>query len=254
MQEGGGGIAMSFKRTTFTTAGIMPIIAISLLTLLDACTGTANSAPAGQKAQATKVAESTLQEPKAAPPPEAKTADPKPKDPKEKVIPPKSPGDEAKPPAAAAKPGGESLILTVKLALMADPRLFPYEIEVDLKGQEAVLSGSVSTEEEKKTAAVIAQGVDGIKKVVNNLKVVKEASQDLNRKRDERITQQIKERFKKSKTLDEAGFEIKTQNGVVALSGKTRYQVIILEAAEAARQIPGVRAVQTGSIRLEASS
>ena len=244
---------MSFTRITFTTVGTMLIIAVSLVTLLHAFTGTGNSAPPDQKAQATTVAEPPRQEPKAAPPAEAKTADSKPKDPTEKISPPKNPAEEAKPQTSAAKPGGASLILTVKLALMADPLLLLYDIEVDVKGQEAVLSGNVSTEEEKKMATVIAQTVDGIKKVTNKLKVVKEAAQDLNRKRDDRITEEIKERFKRSKTLDQAGFEIKTHNGVVALSGKTRYQVIILEAAEAARQVPGVRAVQTGSIRLEAA-
>ena len=249
---------MSFARTTFTTAGMVPIIAVSLVALLAACTGTANSASPDETKPVTKAAASSA-ESKAAAPPEAKSVDlkskdPKEKEPKDKGTPPKKSIEEPKPVTAAAKPGGASLILTVKLALMADPLLLLYDIEVDVKGQEAVLSGNVSTEEEKKMATVIAQNVDGIKKVVNNLKVVKEAAQDLNRKRDDRITEEIKERFKRSKTLDQAGFEIKTHNGVVALSGKTRYQVIILEAAEAARQVPGVRAVQTGSIRLEAAS
>ena len=244
---------MSFARITFTTMGMMLIIAVSLVTLLAACTGTANSASPDETTLATKAAASAPTEPKGAPPPEAKNVDLKSKEPKDKETPPKKSMEEPKPVTSAAKPGGESLILTVKLALMADPLLLLYDIEVDVKGQEAVLSGNVSTEEEKKMATVIAQNVDGIKKVTNKLKVVKEAAQDLNRKRDDRITEEIKERFKKSKTLDQAGFEIKTHNGVVALSGKTRYQVIILEAAEAARQVPGVRAVQTGSIRLEAA-
>lgn len=245
---------MSCKRITFTMADAVLIIAFSLVTLLYACTGTGNSAPPAQKGLATKVAEPPLQEPKAAPSPEPKTGVLKPQEPKGKEVAGKQPTEESKPQTSAGKPGGESLILNIKLALMADPRLFPYEIEVDLKGQDAVLSGNVATDEEKKTATMIAERVEGVKKVVNSLKVVKEASQDLNRKRDEQITEQIKERFKKSKTLETAGFEVTTRNGVVALSGKTRYQVIILEAAEAARQVPGVRAVQTGSIQVEASS
>jgi osmotically-inducible protein OsmY len=43
---------------------------------------------------------------------------------------------------------------------------------------------------------------------------------------------------------------VKAENGVVLLSGKTRFQVIALEAAEAARQVPGVRAVDTTGIQI----
>jgi hyperosmotically inducible protein len=43
---------------------------------------------------------------------------------------------------------------------------------------------------------------------------------------------------------------VKTEEGVVSLSGAVRFQVLILEAAEAARSVPGVRAVKTDRIRL----
>jgi hyperosmotically inducible protein len=51
--------------------------------------------------------------------------------------------------------------------------------------------------------------------------------------------------------LEAAKFDIKTESGVVELSGKTRFQVIVLEAAEAARQVPGVKAVKTHTVRIE---
>ncbi|MDE3117713.1 MAG: BON domain-containing protein [Nitrospirota bacterium] len=213
-------------------------------------------APPPIKGPASKTAEpkpqDSLKEPKAQPP-EPKTSDAKTQEPKGQDAGPPKPKDQDPKPQEPGGKLGRSLILTVKLTLMTDPRLFPYEIEVDLSGQEAVLSGAVASEEDKQAATEIAQRVDGIKSVVNKLKVVKELPQALSRKRDEAITQYVKERFKKSTTLEAAGFDVKTEDGVVSLSGRTRFQVIILEAVEAARQTPGVKAVRTDGVRLEAA-
>jgi len=151
----------------------------------------------------------------------------------------------------ASKPAG-SLILAVKLALMADQRVFPHNIEVETKGQEVVLSGKVSSVAEKLASVEVAQGVEGVRAVVNKLEVVKEFEPALMRKRDQFITECVKEVFNKSATLKTADFDVKTENGIVELSGTTRFQVIALEAAEAARQVPGVKAVKTDAIRLEA--
>ncbi|MDF0664661.1 MAG: BON domain-containing protein [Nitrospira sp.] len=151
------------------------------------------------------------------------------------------------------KPLG-SLILSVKLALMGDSRLFHYEIEVEDDQQTVTLTGRVSTEEEKTTATEIAQVVPGVKTVVNKLAVEKDLAKALLKKQDEILTTLIKERFSKSATLKAANFEVKTEDGVVQLNGTVRFQVIVLEAAEAARQVPGVRAVNTERIRLEGES
>jgi hyperosmotically inducible protein len=144
-----------------------------------------------------------------------------------------------------------SLILTVKLALLGDQRTAPCTIEVDTKGQDVVLSGKVSSEAEKLASAEVARQVEGVKSVVNKLEVVTELHQVMNQKRDQVMTEYVRERFKKSATLEAARFDIKTEHGVVELSGKTRFQVIVLEAAEAARQVPGVKAVRTHAVRIE---
>ncbi len=176
--------------------------------------------------------------------------------------PPQPPTEQAAPPASkpvvpefkevpSRKPVG-SLPVTIKLALMADPRLLPYDIEVTVDGSKAVLSGEVASQEETRAALAVAQQVEGVKAVVSKLKVVPELARALARKRDETITQYVKARFKASTTLEAAAFGVKTEDGVVSLSGQTRFQVIILEAAEAARQVPGVKAIRTEGVRLEA--
>jgi len=153
----------------------------------------------------------------------------------------------------AAKPPISSPILSIKLAFMGDPRLFPYDIGVDMKGETVELSGKVPSDEEKHAAAEIAQKIEGVKKIKNELHITKELAGFSQKKRDELITEYVRERFKKSTILENAHFDIKTEDGVVSLSGRTRYQVIILEAAEAARQVPGVSAVRTDAIHLEGS-
>lgn len=151
------------------------------------------------------------------------------------------------------KPTG-SLILTVKLALLADARLFRYDIEVGEDGQNISLGGRVSSEEEKVAATEIARSVSDMKTVVNKLEVDKGLVQVLGKKQDEIISTLVKDRFAKSATLKAANFEVKTEEGVVSISGAVRFQVLALEAAEAARLVPGVKAVKTDRVRLGGES
>jgi hyperosmotically inducible protein len=116
------------------------------------------------------------------------------------------------------------------------------------------LIGRVSTEDDKTAATEVAQAVQGVKTVVNKLAVEKDLAKTLLKKQDDILTTMVKERFAKSVTLKAANFEVKTEDGVVQLNGTVRFQVIALEAAETARQVPGVRAVNTEKIRLEGES
>jgi osmotically-inducible protein OsmY len=197
------------------------------------------------------------------------TSTPKPEPPKlstePKSLPPSAPPAILEPPPEreAHEKGKEkdnrkkplgSLILTVKLALLADARLFRYEIEVGEDGQNIALGGRVSSEEEKGAATEIARSVSDGKTVVNKLEVDKGLLQALGKRQDEIISTLVKDRFAKSATLKAANFEVKTEEGVVSLSGAVRFQVLALEAAEAARMVPGVRAVKTDRIRLGGES
>ncbi|HET9845357.1 MAG TPA: BON domain-containing protein [Nitrospira sp.] len=145
-----------------------------------------------------------------------------------------------------------SLNLAIKLALMADPQLFPLEIEVEMDKGKAVLTGAVPTEEEKGKAAEIAGKVEGVEGVVNKMTVTPALRDKLAKKQDETIAHVVRDRLSRSETLKAVGFDVKSENGIVYLTGKTRFQVIALEAAEAARQVPGVRAVDTAGVQLVA--
>jgi hyperosmotically inducible protein len=149
-----------------------------------------------------------------------------------------------------AKKPVASLNLAIKLALMADPQLFPLEIEVEMDKGKAILSGAVPTEEEKAKVTEIASKIEGVEEVVNKLSVNTNLRASLAKKQDETIAHVVRDRLARSETLKAVGFDVKSDNGIVHLSGKTRFQVIALEAAEAARQVPGVRAVDTTGVQI----
>lgn len=144
--------------------------------------------------------------------------------------------------------------LKLKLAFMADPRLFPYDIDCRVEEKSVELTGMVSLEEEKNLATGVTTQLMKEKEVINHIEVRPSLSATLQATRDSRLTEFIKQRFAKSQTLRDTNFEIVTIRGVVSLSGQTRFQVIALEAAQTAREIPGVIAVNTHHIRLEAGN
>ena len=161
-------------------------------------------------------------------------------------------GDRPKAAEPEPKKPVRSSMVTAKLALMADPHLFPYDIEVDAKDKDLVLLGKVGQESDKRVATDIVRCLEGVHAVENRLKIEPDAAHGLVGERDKLITQLVKERFEKSKTLQSVKFDVKTEDGIVTLAGATRFQIIVLEAAQAARQIPGVRAVNTDAVRLVA--
>jgi hyperosmotically inducible periplasmic protein len=187
-------------------------------------------------------------EPKKKPEAEPKADDGKPQSedkPRTEEPPPSKPEETAKKPVT-------SLNLAIKLALMADPQLFPLDIEVEMDKGKAVLTGSVPTEEEKWKIADVAGKIDGVETVVNKVTVVPTLRATWAKKQDEAIAHFVRDRLARSETLKAVGFDVKSESGIVHLTGKTRFQVIALEAAEAARQVPGVRAVDTTGIQITA--
>lgn len=148
----------------------------------------------------------------------------------------------------------ESQNLELKLAFMGDPRLFPYDIDCQIQEKTVKLTGAVTLEEEKTLATLLASHLIKEKEIVNLIEVRPSLSATLQASLDTRLTELVKQRFAKSQTLRDANFEIITIRGIVSLKGQTRFQVIALEAAQAAREIPRVIAVLTQNIRIEAGN
>jgi osmotically-inducible protein OsmY len=96
----------------------------------------------------------------------------------------------------------------------------------------------------------VAGKIEGVEAIVNKLNVVPTLRATWAKKQDETIAHLVRDRLARSETLKAVGFDVKSESGIVHLSGKTRFQVIALEAAEAARQVPGVRAVDTTGVQI----
>jgi hyperosmotically inducible protein len=135
---------------------------------------------------------------------------------------------------------------------MADTRLFPYDIECHIQEKTIELKGVVSREEEKTLASLLTANLLTEKDIINNIEVQPALSAKIQGTSDSRLTDLVKQRFANSQTLRETNFEVVTLLGVVSLKGHTRFQVIVLEAAQAAREVPGVIAVDTQNVRLGA--
>jgi osmotically-inducible protein OsmY len=141
--------------------------------------------------------------------------------------------------------------LALKLAFLSDPRLFPYDIECHIKEKTVELTGVVAFEEEKILAALLTAQLVEEKDILNHLEVRPALHGTIQAASDARVTELVKQRFAQSQTLKEANFEVITIRGIVSLRGRTRFQVIALEAAQTAREIPGVFAVDTQHVRIE---
>lgn len=72
---------------------------------------------------------------------------------------------------ASAKEAMSDAAITgkVKAAVMAEPGIRSLKIDVDTKDGVVTLNGKIDTQEQKNRAMQVAQGVDGVKSVVDHL-------------------------------------------------------------------------------------
>ena len=74
---------------------------------------------------------------------------------------------------AGSAVGDAALTTKVKTKFLADTSISGLKIDVDTKGDVVTLSGTVPTAAEKRKAVEVAKATDGVKSVVDNLKVGK---------------------------------------------------------------------------------
>jgi len=135
-----------------------------------------------------------------------------------------------------------------KMRLLADSETPALDINVDTLSGVVTLFGIVSSQEAKAAAEADARKVSGVKRVENELQVVASAKQAAGKVRDEELERMVKKAFD---TPDLKDISIEVKNGVVRLTGTVPSGGRRLEAAVAARSVPGVRAVED-DLRLEA--
>ena len=111
------------------------------------------------------------------------------------------------------------------------------------------LFGIVSSQDAKADAEADALKVGGVKRVVNELQVVARSNQQAVAASDDELQRAVRRALDQHEFRD-VGLEVR--NGVARLTGTVPTGARGLEAAIAARSIPGVRAVED-DLRLSAA-
>jgi len=129
-----------------------------------------------------------------------------------------------------------------KIALFADDRVKGREVRVETVNGEVFLRGKVDSPEAKAAAADIAKGVEGVKKVKNDLQVVAPAARKTVETNDKQITKAVETTIGKDPQLKK--IDVRTDAGVVVLSGEVPNISASAKASEMAHRVDGVKSVK----------
>ena len=135
------------------------------------------------------------------------------------------------------------LTAKTKIALFADERVIGRQVDVDTKDGVVSLRGKVDTEEARNAAAEVARRIEGIKDVRNDLQVVPRESRKVVAAKDDFIKKQIENDISRDAQLKAAKIEVRSDAGVVTLTGKAPSLVASARASEIAHKAEGVRSV-----------
>ncbi|HET8577338.1 MAG TPA: BON domain-containing protein [Methylomirabilota bacterium] len=131
-----------------------------------------------------------------------------------------------------------------KIALFADDRVKGRQIKVDTSKGVVTLRGKVDSEAAKSAAAEIAKGIEGVRSVKNDLQVVAPKEQKAVDSNDKDIAARVEQRLKKEPSLKAAKVSVRSDAGVVTLTGEAPSITVSARASELAREVPGVHAVR----------
>jgi hyperosmotically inducible protein len=130
-----------------------------------------------------------------------------------------------------------------KIALFADERVKGAQVSVDtMKGGVVHLRGKVDSAEAKAAAEQIAKNIEGVQSVKNDLQVVSPGARKMIDAKDEDIEKAVQKRLSADAQL--RSVDVRTDAGVVTLTGEVPSIVAAARASEMARAIPGVKSVK----------
>ena len=129
-----------------------------------------------------------------------------------------------------------------KIALFADERVKGTQVSVDTTKGVVHLRGKVDSAEAKSAAGEITQGVEGVKSVKNDLQVVAPTARKAVDASDSDIAKVVGTRLSKNTQLKKV--EVRTDAGVVTLTGQVPSIGASAKASEIARGVPGVKSVK----------
>jgi hyperosmotically inducible protein len=130
----------------------------------------------------------------------------------------------------------------VKISLFADERVKGTQVSVDTTKGVVHLRGKVDSAEAKSAASDIAQGVEGVKSVKSDLQVVAPTTRKAVNASDSDIAKAVVTRLSKDTQLKKV--DVRTDAGVVTLTGRVPTIGASAKASEMARGVPGVKSVK----------
>ena len=123
-----------------------------------------------------------------------------------------------------------------KISLFADERVKGTQISVDTAKGVVHLRGKVDSAEAKSAAGDIAQKVEGVKSVKNDLQVVTPTARQAVDANDKDIDKAVETRLAKDLQLKKV--DVRTDAGVVTLTGQVATIGASAKASEMARGVP----------------
>jgi hyperosmotically inducible periplasmic protein len=131
----------------------------------------------------------------------------------------------------------------VKSALLADPDVKSFDLKVETRKGEVMLSGFVRNQTQVDRAILVARRVEGVKAVVNKMDLKEGAATVGNTVDDGIITATVKSALLADPNIKSFDIAVVTRKGEVQLSGFVDNQAKIDHAAELARAVNGVKSV-----------
>lgn len=157
------------------------------------------------------------------------------------------PADTTGTPAPSITVGTEiddSVVTTrVKTALLADADIKGFEITVETRKGEVMLSGFVDSQTQIDRAMTLTSALEGVKSVDNKLSLKEGTSTVGNKLDDSVITTRVKSALMADKSISSLDIAVITRKTEVQLSGFVNNQGQIDRAVEVARGIEGVTKV-----------
>ena len=135
------------------------------------------------------------------------------------------------------------LTTSVKSALLADPDIKSFDFKVETRKGVVQLSGFVDSQMQVDRATAIANGVNGVKSVQNNVSMKGTAATVGNSIDDGIVTAKVKSALLGEASIKSHDIAVATRKGDVQLSGFVDNQMQIDRAIEIARSIEGVSSV-----------
>lgn len=129
-----------------------------------------------------------------------------------------------------------------KIALFSDDRVKGSQVKVETIAGVVHLRGKVDSAEAKAAATSVAQGIEGVKSVKNDLQVVSPVARKAVDAKDSDIAKAVESRLSRESGLKK--IDVRADAGIVTLTGEVPTIAASAKASEMARGVDGVRSVK----------